>query len=569
MSLEIRHLSLAELLSHPTPFHMARYQRHYEWGRKEMDQLLGDLGDAFDTHRDDPSSGAFHFLGNVILFANQTGQLEVVDGQQRLTSLTLLLAAARNLCEPGPVQATLTNTLLIGASAGPKGEPSSRLHLHRGDNEFLREHILPATTAAALSAIGKQDRIGAECLRSNALTAQNWLALRQTAERSGFINFILASGRFVEIRVNNEDDAFRIFETVNNRGRPISSEDVLRYALVEFATDDMAKRDEFLARWDNMEAELGPRGMKRFIAGWRTRVAKGARPREPLHRTVLASFTTPEEARIFLDTELSADLSIFRQIENADVEISEGPQKARIDTILQSLELLDFDEWLPVATELIRRGSRLPERLALDLARVERLAWYYYLNRDDKGIYLDRRDRFAALMKIVSRAGTLDELLPRSLLSTEDRAKMRDIIQARLDPKWIPLRSLLVRFEMALASEELRIVRDDLTIEHVLPLRPQTKAWLSLYDNSQRVVTEHAELIGNLCLVSSELNTRLGNQIYANKRKLMLKHGLPAHSPLAADVARDTQWTREVIKRRSKWMLHVFCDTFQIHAFSR
>ena len=562
MSLDIQHVSLAELMSRAAAFYMARYQRHYEWGRREMEQLLEDLSDAFEMHQLNASIGAFHFLGNVILFENPDGKLEVVDGQQRLTSLTLLLAVTRDICTDAALQIELNRLLFAGGANG--NEP--RLNLHRGDQEFLRNHILPNASSATLDKLGEQDHASAEHLKTNALIAKTWLANLTPADQMEFVRFIMHRGRFVEIMVANEDDAFRIFETVNNRGRPISSEDVLRYALVEFATDDLAKREDLLEQWDVMEAELGPRGMKRFISGWRARATKGARARQSLHRTLLDSFKTPAEARAFLESELSSDLAVFQQINTADIEIEDGPEKRRIDTILRSLALLDFDEWLPVVSVLISKAAGKPARLVADLARIERLAWFYYLNRDDKGIYLDRRDRFSSLMKIVSSVGTFEALPARSLLSVEDCSKMRDILQERLDPKWIPLRSLLVRLEMALVGDGMTIIREDLTIEHVLPLRPKTKAWLSLFGNSPRTVTEHAERIGNLCLVSSDLNSKLGNLTYPNKRKLMQQYGVPAQSPLAADIAIEKNWTREVIARRSKWLLQVFCDTFDVHA---
>ena len=368
---------------------MARYQRHYEWGRREMEHLLDDLGEAYEIHRTDAAADAYHFFGNVILFDNPAGYLEVVDGQQRLTSLTAFLAAARDTAGDAMLNHILA-PLLVATDASGARQP--RLHLHRGDDAFLRQHIVADSATNGLAELGKQDHNGAECLRINTLLARSWLANLPESDRATFVRFVLQQSRFVEIQVGTEDDAFRIFETVNSRGRPIASEDVLRYALVEFATDDLAKRDELLDRWDAMEAELGPRGMKRFISGWRTRVTRGSQIKQAVHRTLLNSFETRAEALTFLDNELSADLSIFKQIDTADIAIADGPVKQRIDTLLRSLALLDFDEWMPVASVLIARGGGQPERIAADLARIERLAWFYYLSRDDKGVHMDRRE---------------------------------------------------------------------------------------------------------------------------------------------------------------------------------
>lgn len=556
MPLEIRHLSLAELLSHSVPFHMARYQRHYEWGRKEMEQLLEDISDGLAVQLADPMADAYHFFNSVILFANPSGFLEVVDGQQRLTSITAMLAAARDIDGNAAMKEAIGNLITVSGQ--------SRLTLHRGDNEFLRERIITPGGTDALEKMPKQLLPGAECLRINTLIARHWLQDMPAEKRAAFLRFALHKSRFIEIKVGTEDDAFRMFETVNSRGRSISSEDVLRYALVERATDDPAKRDEFLERWDAVEAELGPRGMKRFIAGWRVRAAKGSRMRQSLHRTVLASLKSSAEAFAFLDSELKKDVSIFRQISNADIEIADGPTKRRIDALLRSMALLDFDDWVPVASELIARGGGRPERVAADLARIERLAWYYYLCRDDKGAYHERRERFAGLMKTVTEHGTFEALPPRSLLSAEQCAKMCESVQARIEPKWVPLRSLLVRIEMALAGDGAAVIRGDLTIEHVLPLRPKTKAWFDLFTDDPAKIAEYAEQIGNLCLVSAELNTELGNQIYRNKRRILMEHKIHEQSPLAADIAKEQQWTPAVIDRRSKMLLDMFCKMFDL-----
>ncbi len=556
MPLEIRHISLAELLSHPVPFQMARYQRHYEWGRKEMEQLLEDLGDGLAHQLSDPTADCYHFFNSVILFTNPAGFLEVVDGQQRLTSITAMLAAARD------IDSDRARKDEIGKLISVDGLP--RLTLHRGDNDFLRERITAPGGTNALDKLPKQALPGAECLRTNTLVARHWLQAMTADMRAKFLRFALQNGRFVEIKVGTEDDAFRIFETVNSRGRPISSEDVLRYALVERATDDPVKRDEFLQRWDAVETELGPRGMKRFVAGWRVRAAKGSRVRQSLHRTVLGSLTSRAEAFAFLDGELKKDVSIFRQISSADIEIADGPMKSRIDMLLRSIALLDFDDWVPVASELIARGSGRPDRVAADLQRIERLAWYYYLCRDDKGAYHERRERFAGLMKTATEHSTLEALPPRSLLTVEQCMKMCESVQARIEPKWVPLRSLLVRLEMALAGDEAAVIRDDLTIEHVLPLRPKAKAWFDLYTDDPAKIAEYAEQIGNLILVSAELNTELGNQIYKNKRRILTEHRIAEQSPLAADIAKETQWVPAVIVRRSKMLLDTFCSMFDL-----
>jgi uncharacterized protein with ParB-like and HNH nuclease domain len=125
MTLEARNSTLREVLSRPKPLTVARYQRHYEWTLKEMEQLLGDVVESFRAARGDASPSGYHFIGSFIFHTPKGGITQIVDGQQRLVSLTIILAVARDLIADASAQ--IDSYLTIPADKLTKAAPKQRI----------------------------------------------------------------------------------------------------------------------------------------------------------------------------------------------------------------------------------------------------------------------------------------------------------------------------------------------------------------------------------------------------------------------------------------------------------
>lgn len=562
MSLSIQQYSLRDFLAGPSLYVMARYQRHYEWTRQEMSQLLADLDDSWRRGLEKPTRG-YHFFNSIIVYPEAGDRFQVVDGQQRLTSLALVLAAARLVISDPSARAAIDNALRAPTGTGP------RIVLHRGDDDVLAPLLLDSAAIAALAPPGRpSEKPGSERLRVNARLAVDWIRSYSEADAIRMVQFILANSRFGRILVEDETEAFRIFEIVNSRGRDIANEDVLRFALIEYATDDPVVRGELLDRWDRVESELGVSGMKRYIASWKARATGGERAKGPLHKVVLSTFRSREEVRNFLDQELAGDIAVYREIDEADVDIPPSPEKRRIDAAIASMHLLQtgeqMGEWMPGAIMIIATYRNSPEEMRDAMIALERRAWYYYICADAKAGAEDRQLDFAKVIQTLTRGAEFSRLTARLKLTPEEQKRLFDKITGRIDNKWIPLRSLLVLLEMNLSRFERRIARASVTIEHVLPLSASRKGWLAAFGADPERITTYALSLGNLCLVPSEVNRELGDKIYGSKRKIMRAYGLPETSALAADIATTTEWTPEVIDGRTRRFVTTLSDVFGI-----
>ena len=144
--LEAHEVPLSKVFSSDYEFAIPDYQRPYTWGIEQATQLLDDLYDAVDRNPDEP-----YFLGSVVLVKDaNVPQAEVIDGQQRLTTLTILLAVLRELSDDEKDYLDK----LIWEPGDPIQDLASRprIRLRRRDEDFFRKHVQDRGGLAVLEA---------------------------------------------------------------------------------------------------------------------------------------------------------------------------------------------------------------------------------------------------------------------------------------------------------------------------------------------------------------------------------------------------------------------------------
>ena len=215
------------------------YQREYKWQSKQMAELVNDLTGRFledyqaEDERRQVAKYGHYFLGSIII-SQQDNQRMVVDGQQRLTSLTLLLIYLHNL-QTGRDDAEPVEELIFSKKFG---ERSFNLNVPDRNNcmETLFEGKTFDTTGkveSVVNLVGRYQDIDEyfpdELMRATALPY--------------FVDWLLEKVHLVEITAYADGDAYTIFETMNDRGLSLSATDMLKgYLLANI--DDADKRGE-------------------------------------------------------------------------------------------------------------------------------------------------------------------------------------------------------------------------------------------------------------------------------------------------------------------------------------
>jgi uncharacterized protein with ParB-like and HNH nuclease domain len=248
---EIRGISkpVRELLS-GVKYSVDYYQREYKWTTKQVQELIEDLTGRFtqdydERHeRHDVINYGHYFLGSIVISAKK-GKKFIIDGQQRLTTLTLLLIFLHNLQQERNDQVNIKD-LIFSEKYGKK---SFNLDVEdrRGCMDALFSQDVFDSSAESESVRNIQARyediesLFPEDIKNGALPY--------------FIDWLIENVHLVEITAYSDDDAYTIFETMNDRGLSLSATDMLKGYLLANITDE-EQRNKAVLTWKRVVGEI-------------------------------------------------------------------------------------------------------------------------------------------------------------------------------------------------------------------------------------------------------------------------------------------------------------------------
>ncbi len=565
------------------------YQRPYVWQRKRHWEPLWQDVVAVAEHHLVGESTRGHFLGAVVLEQDQThpGEISrrlVIDGQQRLTTLQLLLAAAagqaaddgidaesrllRRLVENDPDMASgddrfkvwPTNAdradfvaVMVGAAPAPPEENGDGASPLREAHAFFREAIRGWVREA-----GDDD-----------------MATRHRAMRIALTSLL----HVVSINLEGGDDAQVIFETLNARGTPLLAMDLVKNAVFHRAESEASERVDALYN-DVWEPELGrtywrePQRQGRlnrpraelFLMHWLTMRLRDTVMATELFAVfrgrVLDAAQAPPTADLI--AELCRDAATMRGFDALAPATPEG-------RFFRRLAVLDTTTVLPLALLLFRSPEVTPERRRATLAALE--SWL--VRRMVCGLTSKNYNRSTVELLEIAWANldTVDEAL-RAALDAWDGPINRwpgdeEVVRAlttRPAYGWIAQRRVVLLLEAveherraAAKTESILDPDERLSIEHVMPQEWRAHWPLGEAADPVAATNEREGLlhrIGNLTLVTSPLNASLSNAPWDVKRTELAKHSLLRLNFELADLA---VWDEDAIRTRSASLAHEIC----------
>lgn len=254
MSTIIPHYRSVQALLQSQSFSIDEYQREYKWGKENIDELLSDLQAKFFSSfkqgdgTPQVSGYAEYFLGSIIV-SKRNGKNYLIDGQQRVTSLTLLLIHLYRLATDQKLPVVQTVAPLIFSDN--LGQPKFNLDIPE------RLPVIKALfEGAAFNPSGDDESIQTMYARYQDIAGNDLfdeLADRQALPH--FIYWLMTRVGLIEISTENDNYAYAIFETMNDRGKPLSPVDMLKAYLLA-PIEDTETRKKANATWKNEVLEL-------------------------------------------------------------------------------------------------------------------------------------------------------------------------------------------------------------------------------------------------------------------------------------------------------------------------
>ena len=545
--------SIARLFDQQCIYIVPKYQRQYVWRMEDQwEPLWLDVIDIADVLFEDackadktevnPSSVESHYLGAVVLkiggtTPSEASKWKVIDGQQRLTTIQLLIAATyKNFKERDFQQAKRLENLIVNSTAEAKSERLKLQHRETSYEQFSKVLESVTENSQSVSAGGPM----VECFDYFYEVVRKWLNERnsnlQLAAKS-LLNAMVSKLHLVAIYLDVNEKEHQIFETLNDRGEPLTEWDKIKNYLLHkgdvIAVLDQDKLyDHYLTKFDD--------------EWWRALEGRGfqQRPRTDIFTNYWLesrNFSFVGAKRVFKEFKKYIDKKEDNIIEN---EIQQFFQDAEYYRKYLNVDFgdSDFERQFHNRRQILSIGAVWP--LLLYLHRRD-------FSQEAREQYFAHFDSYFLRRKICSYQArgygqmSLDILRELESMEVSDDDVADSICKillgytgtARIWPGDEDTKRAILEYHHALYTNKILLraiegrltpsnsggyfVKEDIHVEHLMPRGWNEENW-PMSDNSNDAIEKRNSLVhtlGNLTFLNGPLNIKLQNSSWNVKRK--------------------------------------------------
>jgi hypothetical protein len=571
--------TVQELFTSQHRYLVPAYQRPYVWTEgKQWGPLWEDIERAADSRLQ--AEGDEHFLGAIVIRRETTPpggitEWSVIDGQQRLTTLQVLMSAIAAAARGDGHERVARKLEKLMHHDEDEAEGDSRFKfwpttanrdafravMQEGGADISKDDPSNTIHEAWTYFRGRAEVYAHTDQPSEGGVLERYEALRETV--TGLL-------QIVTISLDKADPAQVIFETLNARGTPLLEIDLVKNALFDKASHEGIPAQQAYDRyWDEQlgdhaywsrEQRLGRLTVPRseaFLMHWLVMKLGRVVGADELFSLFRHQVLPKGEALPLLE-ELNADAGILRSFESLETGSPEG-------RLIATLDGLDISVFHPVAMLLCRPNVDSDQR-----AHALKALASFLVRRMLLGLTTKNYNVLAARLvtRIRENPGTpVDEVVIDELTSSDsDTSKwpsdeeLRAHLEAHRIYNWIGQKKIVFVLsnveleERQGKAEGITQLPARLSIEHLMP-QTWTTNWGLPDDASEEAVdlrTEHVDRLGNLTLVTGPLNSSMSNAAWDTKREELKKHSLLL---LNRSICERPDWDEDRINTRSKELI--------------
>ena len=572
LGLRTASLPLVKLFDTPYLFTVPAYQRPYSWTVKEAGQLFEDLVSAAGLD-DGEASGPDYFLGNILLLDPEAEGIaapspsigprvyEVVDGQQRLVTISILASVLRDADDVQPtlhddevsVADRLHDMVAVRPTARDIATRKGRVQMRDCEQSFLERHVLARGTRPMLPPDPQTGMAGAGIGAIHEFLTSEVAALAPADRRTLGI-YLMEWCHVVVIVSRDIDRAHRLFTVLNERGKPLEKNDIIKAEVLRGMSSKAASLA--LERWD--EAHEATAGDFETFLGHLKLIHGLQRP--PIIAAV-RSLVRDLGSERFIEQELGPYTKAFNRVRTFPL-LPESQAHPELSGALVSLNRMAKGDWVPAAILAMAQFQESPGTAASLMLEIERFASLLRLLCYGTG---KRQRRFAPVIEAIRTQAPNDRLARAFEITREEQRTIAFHLKDTHKRGAAMCKLLLMRIEDELAGVPLAVEAKFLTVEHVLPIRPAgTSNWKTVFPNAE----ERADCLGslgNLALVSEKQNEKAKNKDFADKLPIY-REPQPGVPPLFsnADIFSASSWGPDNVRDREAKLLGVVAKIWRI-----
>lgn len=567
-TLEAHDKLIREIFEGSYQFEVPDYQRPYAWTTEQAEELFDDLISAMKESRASGASSQY-FLGSIVIIKeDKKPESRVVDGQQRLTTLTILLAALRHIWQEVGYDKGIKSVTPFLYEEGDEmlGKATGyRLTAREEDVDFFRSNIQEPGGIALL--IASTDKLEDSRLRyrENATLLLGKAKALPPADLIALWQFLANDCSLVVISTPDLEAAYRIFSVLNNRGLDLAPIDIVKAEVLGLirTTAGEAKSRDYAKTWSQIEKNLGREDFGNLLAHLRTVYAK-QKAKATLLKELQEHVTEYREKRPvdLIDKVIKPYAEVWDFVRDADFEATENAET--INEHLSWLNRVDFKDWVPPALVYFKHFRQKPKLLAAFFESLERLTYFLLVTK--VGIN-ERIETYAALTKEIESEDFKGDLASLTTLALTDVQKRKfvatldgdiydDLPKARM--------ALVLRLESLVRAPGVQF-QNAVSLEHVLPQTPPDGSdWLQWFpDKDERDGWTHR--LANLVPLDRSKNSSASNYDFAKKKDTYFR-GKGKASPfvLTQEVRSESEWTPTLLAERQQRLVGVLKEHWNL-----
>lgn len=508
--------TLNAIIGNGKSYQVPIFQRDYSWDKDDWEDLWNDIEEILNDKT--------HYLGYLVLQPTVDGNESywVIDGQQRITTLSILALAATALldkwskenidAEDNIQRKGLLVERYIGNRSASKLSISPKITLNRNNDDYYKSWLLNFRTPSALAKLKPSQKLLQKAF--NYFFDQLKIKFKDNqsgADLADYLERIVGNGIvFTQIVVNNDLDAFKVFETLNARGVKLSTADLLKNYLFKL-THQLGEidLDEAERRWQNINDIIRANDLTIFIRHyWNSKYKLERQP--TLFKAIKREIKTPQIAFEFLD-KLEKISQYYTAFNHTNDELWDKEEKVHLKVIdllnvttcyslmISALDFLPRNEFKILIRELAvivfrynlsdlnpNEAERIFSKVANDIANKTTLT---------------AKDAILALKSIYVSDDNFEQAFSTVIVNTKRKKAL--------------VKYILIKIENQIASQDYQPEEAVATIEHILPENPGD-IWNSHFPVD--IQEDYIYRLGNYALLEASINNKLDNNMsFENK----------------------------------------------------
>lgn len=551
---------LAKIFSSEFEYIIPNYQRPYAWTVDQVSELFDDLLDFFRTEDDEG-----YFLGSIVLIKEEgSPQAQVIDGQQRLTTLTILIAALTSITD-GDDRTTLYKYIVEPGNKYEGLAPKPRLSLRERDCNFFARYVQNLEFSKLFSLNEKDLQNEAQ---HNIQTNSKFLLdhINKSFENNDqamqdFVAFLLRRCFLVAVSTPSQQSAFRVFSVMNSRGLDLQPTDIIKADVIG-QVQSSSENKEYNDRWEDMEVDLGRGGFNDLFVYVRMIYAKEKAKKALLEEFRLHVLPSVKSAQELIGNVLEPFAEALAILRDANYQSATDAQK--VNGYLRWLNRIDNSDWVPPAIKFLSQQKTDTEYVLWFFQKLERLAAYLHLSAKNVN---QRIERYSEILHKMEEEHSLNSPLNHVELKAEEKQEMKKVLDGRIYELTARRRNyLILRLDSFLSDGAASYSPSLLTIEHVLPQTVSDDSkWINEWPYEE-LRDEWVHRLANLVPLTQKRNSQAQNYDFEKKKKAYFggSKGVSSYI-LTTQVLNSSDWTPGTVQKRQNELLDVLTEKWELN----